>query len=167
LHLSGLIVCIPSEEKLMSKNFVSLTLAAVLLFSSLVLTAAPPASAQEVAGAAPATADAKTQARGEREARAAAKAKRQVADFGTGPRAKVEVKLQDGAKVRGYISQIDDAHFTVVDRKTGARTVAYTEVKSIKNRYLPKWVQVTGWVALGVMVPFVVVSTVVVAQGGN
>ena len=131
----------------MSKNLLTLSLAALLIGSQ--------------GFAAP-----RTYAQG-RDAKSAAKLREKVAEIGTGPRAQVLVKLYDGVKVRGHISEIADDHFTATDKKSGAVQVQYAQVKSLKERYIPKWMKYTGWVAAGIMVPVVISAVVVVAQGGR
>ena len=131
----------------MSKNFLTLSLAVLLV--GLQGFAAPHVYAQGG------------------DAKSAAKFRKKVAEIGTGPRAQVLVKLYDGVKVRGHISEIADDHFTVTDKKSGAVQVQYEQVKSLKETYIPKWMKVSGWVALGIMVPLIVSTVVVVAQGGQ
>jgi hypothetical protein len=51
-----------------------------------------------------------------------------------GSKARVEVKLQDGTKLRGSVSSAGADAFTITDPKTGAsRTVAYAEVARVKE----------------------------------
>ena len=62
------------------------------------------------------------------------KVKAFVAKRGTGPKAKVNVKLKDKTKLKGYISQAGDDSFTLADSKTGqTRTLAYQDVAEIKK----------------------------------
>ncbi|HXT62958.1 MAG TPA: hypothetical protein VN696_07980 [Pyrinomonadaceae bacterium] len=57
--------------------------------------------------------------------------------LGTGTAARVEVKLRDKTKLRGYVEQVADDHFVVVDEKTGATTtVAYPQVKQVQGNNL-------------------------------
>ncbi len=63
---------------------------------------------------------------------AAAKVKEAVARLGTGPAALAEVKLKTGAKLKGYVAEASDEHFTVVGSDGGATRVAYAEVESVK-----------------------------------
>ena len=57
--------------------------------------------------------------------------------LGTGTDARVEVKLKDGKKLKGYISQINDESFTVVEDKTGVATeIPYPQPKQIKGNNL-------------------------------
>lgn len=65
----------------------------------------------------------------------AEQAKIKVAKIGTGQSARVEVKLRDNTKLKGYISEAGSDSFTVTDRKTGAsQAVAYTDVTNVKKQ---------------------------------
>lgn len=62
------------------------------------------------------------------------KVKASVAKRGTGPKAKVNVKLKDKTKLKGYITQAGDDSFTLADSKTGqTRTLAYQDVAEVKK----------------------------------
>ena len=66
---------------------------------------------------------------------ASEKARAAALKAGVGEKAKVEVRLRDETKVKGYISEASADSFTVMDSKTGAaRTFAYSEVSEVKNR---------------------------------
>ena len=72
---------------------------------------------------------------GETEVQRTAKVKAGVARRGTGERSRVTVKLQDGTKLKGYISHAGEDSFAVTDDKTGqASTVAYRDVAQVKGR---------------------------------
>jgi hypothetical protein len=44
----------------------------------------------------------------------------------------VSIKLMDGTKVKGYVTEASDDHFVVTDRKTGqSTTLKYDQVKDI------------------------------------
>ena len=63
------------------------------------------------------------------------KVKADVAKRGTGPKAKVSVKLKDRTKLKGYISNASGDSFTLSDSKTGqARTLAYSDVAEVKKQ---------------------------------
>ena len=52
-----------------------------------------------------------------------------------GPKARVEVKLHNKTKVKGYISESNDEGFFIVDEKTGATThLTYSQVKQVKTK---------------------------------
>jgi hypothetical protein len=62
------------------------------------------------------------------------KVKAFVAKRGTGPKAKVTVKLKDNTKLKGYISGAGDDSFTLADSKSGQlRTLAYQDVAEVKR----------------------------------
>jgi hypothetical protein len=65
----------------------------------------------------------------------AEKARQTVAKIGTGSKAKVEVKLRDSTKLKGYIGSADADSFTLVDEKSGAsRDILFTDVDRVKKR---------------------------------
>lgn len=70
-------------------------------------------------------------------AKFAAKVKREIARLGTGPDARVEVRLRDKTRVAGYVSVAAEDHFAVTDPKTGAVTVVpYPQVRQAKGHNL-------------------------------
>jgi hypothetical protein len=65
----------------------------------------------------------------------AAKVKAAVAKIGIGPDARIEVRLRDETKLKGYVSEANENGFVVVNEKTGVATqVAYPQVKKVKGR---------------------------------
>lgn len=65
------------------------------------------------------------------EVRAAEKVKIKIARLGTGGRT-ISVKLKDKTKIKGYITEIKDDYFVLVNRKNAASTqINYNQVKSI------------------------------------
>jgi hypothetical protein len=66
---------------------------------------------------------------------AAEKVKAAVVKRGTGPKAKVNVKLKDKTRLKGYISNASGDSFTLSDSKTGqVRTLAYSDVAEVKKQ---------------------------------
>src|SRR5882672_9276621 len=60
--------------------------------------------------------------------------KAKVTRLGTGRRARVEVKLKDNAKLKGYIGEIGEQRFTLIDPKRGTvLPIPYDQVQKIKN----------------------------------
>ena len=87
----------------------------------------------------------------EKEARFAEKVKKGVLKLGTGTDARVEVKLRDKTKLKGYISEAGEDSFTVVDAKLGvAKTVAYPQVKQVKGNNLSSGKRVALVVGLAI-----------------
>jgi hypothetical protein len=63
------------------------------------------------------------------------KVKASVTKRGTGPKAKVTVKLKDKTTLKGYISNASGDSFTLSDSKTGqVRTLAYSDVAEVKKQ---------------------------------
>ena len=63
------------------------------------------------------------------------KVKAAVAKRGTGPKAKVTVKLKDKTRLKGYITNASGDSFTLSDSKTGqTRTLAYSDVTEVKKQ---------------------------------
>jgi small nuclear ribonucleoprotein (snRNP)-like protein len=73
----------------------------------------------------------------EKEAKAAEKIKVNVAKLGTGKDARVEVKLKDGTKVKGYVSETSESSFVVMNEKTAVFTeVPYQQTRQVKGNNL-------------------------------
>jgi hypothetical protein len=73
----------------------------------------------------------------EKEARFAEKVKAGISKLGTGEMARVEIKLRDKTKLKGYIKEAGEDSFVLVDTKTGAATtVLYPQVKQVKGNNL-------------------------------
>lgn len=95
--------------------------------------------------------------RSDKESRFADKVKASIAKLGTGREARVELKLRDGKKLKGYVTQIADDHFVVVDVKAGATTVVpYPQVKQVKGNNLSNGVKI----ALVAVIALVVITLV-------
>ena len=70
----------------------------------------------------------------EREARFVEKVKEGVRKLGVGEAARVEVRLRDNTRLKGYISEAGDESFVVVDTRTGNATrLTYPQVKGVKG----------------------------------
>src|ERR1044072_3012674 len=65
-----------------------------------------------------------------------AQAKIEVAQLGLGEKARATITLQNGTKVKGYVSRADENDFVIRDRKTGTpTTISYADVAKVqKNR---------------------------------
>ena len=92
----------------------------------------------------------------EKDARHVQKIKSDIAKIGTGLEAKVEVKLKDGTKLKGFVSEIGNDQFVVTDPKTGTATpVPYPQAQTAKSR--------RGWIIFGVVIAAIIVIGVVAA----
>jgi hypothetical protein len=93
----------------------------------------------------------------EKEAKFVEKVKTNIIKLGTGIDAKVRIKLKDGTKLRGFVSQINNNNFVVVDEKTGRATeVPYPNAKQVKGNNLSTGVTI----AIGVAIFLVVVCLI-------
>ncbi|MGB9178839.1 MAG: hypothetical protein WCB68_06270 [Pyrinomonadaceae bacterium] len=89
------------------------------------------------------------------------KSRADVLKQGTGKDARVEVKLRDNTKVKGYISEAGQDTFTVMDQKTGvSKTVAYADVSQVKKQ--GGGLSSRTWIILGAVAAAVVVVGIVV-----
>ncbi len=62
------------------------------------------------------------------------KIKANIQKRGTGEKKRVEVKMRDGKKLKGYLSQVGEDSFTLTDRKTNQSSViAYRDVAKVKG----------------------------------
>jgi hypothetical protein len=76
-----------------------------------------------------------------------------------GKKSRVTVKLQDGTKLKGNISQAGEDSFTLTDSKTGqSRTLAYTEVAQVKGQGLSTLAKVAIITGIGLGVLIIVVA---------
>ena len=117
-----------------------------------------------VTGASPARAA----TREEKDARFAERVKAGIAKLGTGPDARVEVRLRDKTKLKGHLSEVNGEHFVVADSKTGAATaVAYAQVKQVKGHNLSTGARIAIGVALAVALLIAIAAVAVLVTGGD
>ncbi|HKR58190.1 MAG TPA: hypothetical protein VJS64_00550 [Pyrinomonadaceae bacterium] len=63
------------------------------------------------------------------------KIRESIRKLGLGEDARVEIKLRDGRKLKGYIREANDDSFVVVEPKSGtAVSIPYSDVQQIKGR---------------------------------
>lgn len=87
----------------------------------------------------------------EKAAKQAEKVKANVTKLGTGKDARVEVKLKDGTKLKGYVSQINENSFVVMNEKTATPTeVPYPNAKQVRGHNLSNGVKFA--IAIGLIV---------------
>ncbi len=97
----------------------------------------------------------------EKEARFAQKVKEGIGKLGTGPDARLEVKLRDKTKLKGHVSESGDESFVIVDEKTGmASTVAYPQVKQVKGNNLNQAAEIALGVGI-ILLPIIIVVALV------
>jgi hypothetical protein len=71
----------------------------------------------------------------EKQAAFAAKAKAGIATLGTGVETRIEVRLHDKTKLKGYLNEVSADYFVVTEAATGEATrVSYAEVAQVRGR---------------------------------
>ena len=112
-----------------------------------------------VAGLRPAYANSKE----EKATRFAEKVKAGISKLGTGADARIEVKLRDKTKVKGYVSEAGEDSFVVVDEKTGATsTVTYAQVKQVKGNNLSTAAEIA--IGIGIILLPIAIVVLLVSQ---
>ena len=87
-----------------------------------------------------------------------------IASLGTGTSARVRILLEDKTKYHGYIAEVAEDHFVVVDAKTGATApIAYSEVKGIKGNNLSTGAKIGIGVAVAAAVG--IIAAIVASKG--
>lgn len=95
-----------------------------------------------------------------KEARFVEKLKAGISKLGTGEKAKIEVKMKDGTKLKGFISEANDEQFVVTDAKTGKSTVvAYSQVRKAKGNNLSQNTVFIIALAAIIIIPIILLAT--------
>lgn len=128
-----------------------------VILTGLMLTAAAvvPAGAKNVKEAAPAE-----------------KARATVQKVGVGEKARVEVRLRDNTKLKGYVSAAGADTFDLTDKKTGVtRTIAYADAAQVKKPggglSPTSWAIIGGAAAAAIIVTKVVIYPVLCDGGAG
>lgn len=107
-------------------------------------------------------------AKTDKEAKFAAKVKNELVKLGTGTDARVEVKLRDKTKLKGYVSQINEDSFVVVKDNTNTPVeVSYSQTKQIKGNNLSTGAKIAIGIGIGVAILFVVLYLLVTDGDGS
>jgi len=102
-------------------------------------------------------------AKEEKETRFAEKVKEGISKLGTGVEARVEVKLRNKTKLKGYVSEASEDSFVIVDEKTGTTsTVSYAQVKQVKGKNLSTAAEIA--IGVGVILLPIVIVVLLVSQ---
>ncbi len=90
------------------------------------------------------------------------KIKTNVSRRGTGEKSKVVVKMKDGTKLKGYISQTGEDSFNLTDSKTKqTNAVAYRDVAQVKKQGLSTGAKIALGVGIAVAATAVVLAVAV------
>ena len=100
------------------------------------------------------------QTQSDKQTRAIEQIRENVRKLGVGEDARIEIKLLDGKKIKGYIREANEDDFIVVDAKTNsAVTIDYSQVKKIKGKNRSTAAKVGLEVVKGVVV-FAIVGAI-------
>ena len=89
----------------------------------------------------------------------AEKIKANVTRRGTGEKARVNIKMLNGTKMKGFISQAGDDSFTLTDSKTKQTSIlAYSDVAQVKGTGLSTTSKILIGVGVGVAASVVVLA---------
>ena len=85
------------------------------------------------------------------------KVKTDIARLGTGTDAKIKVKLKDGTKIKGYVMEVNENQFVVMNSKTGqAVPVAYPQVGQVRGNNLSSGVAIAIGIAAALI--FIIIA---------
>lgn len=97
---------------------------------------------------------------GEKTAARAAKMRAELQKLGTGKDARIEVKLADGTKLKGYVSEVWDGSFVIVSDSTNAPVeVPYPQAKKVKGHNLSTGVKIAIAAGLVLLVILILAAT--------
>ena len=99
-----------------------------------------------------------------KEAKHTAKVKAGIAKIGAGKDARIKVKLRDGTKLKGYVSEISDDSFTITDPESGTSTaVLYSNTKQVGGNNLSS----RTIIAIGFLAFIIVIAIILESQKEN
>jgi hypothetical protein len=99
----------------------------------------------------------------EKEIRLAGKVKQGIEKLGSGRETRVELKLRDKTRIKGYVSEISENGFVVTDAKTGAsNNIVYTDVTQVKGNNLSTGAKIAIGVSIAVALT-ILISWLIVA----
>lgn len=101
----------------------------------------------------------------EKAAEFALKVKSEISRLGTGPDARIEVKLRNKTKLKGFVSSIGEESFVVTSDKTGVTTeVPYPDVAKVKGNNLSTGAIIAIAAGIGVGVTFLIIYLIYLAN---
>lgn len=96
------------------------------------------------------------------------KIKAKIAKLGTGEKAKAQIKLRSGEKIKGYVGRAGENDFTMTEKKTGqTKTVAYADVVEVKKPGLAKGTKIALVVGIGVVATAAILAIAITHSLGN
>jgi hypothetical protein len=103
-----------------------------------------------------------------KQARLTEQVKEGISKLGTGPDARVEVKLYDKTKLKGYLQEVTSEYFVVADPGTGMATkVLYPQVKQVKGHNMSSGARIAVSIAIAAAVLITVFMLIGRAAAGS
>ena len=86
-------------------------------------------------------------------------------ELGTGPDARIEVRLRDKSKLKGYVSKVGEDSFVIADPKTGTETaVPYPAVTKATGKNLSTGAIIAISILAGVGIVLLILWAIVVSN---
>jgi len=80
------------------------------------------------------------------------KIKTKITRLGVGEKSRAQIKLRNGQKIKGYVSNASEDNFSLTDRKSGqTNTIAYADVVDVKKPGMTKRTKIIIGVTIGVV----------------
>lgn len=91
------------------------------------------------------------------ETKRAEKVRTEIRRLGTGPDARIKLKLRDKTKLEGYVGEANENDFTVVNAHNGtSTTVAYPQVGTARGNNLSGGVKIAIGIAVAVGLTYLI-----------
>ena len=102
------------------------------------------------------------QSSGKDEAKGVEKIKAKIAKLGVGEKARAQIKLRNGQKIKGYVSSAGQDDFAFTERTSGkTTTVGYADVVEVRKPGLSRGAKIAIGVGIGVGVLAIFAAIVV------
>lgn len=80
------------------------------------------------------------------------KIKTKITRLGIGEKARAQIKLRNGQRIKGYVSNVGEKDFALTDGKSGqTTTISYADVVEVKKPGMSKRTKILLGVGLGVV----------------
>lgn len=96
-----------------------------------------------------------------KEEKRAIEVEQKLKKMGTGERVRVKAKLYSGTQYDGYLSQVTDDEFTVVDKAGKANTVKYSDVRSIGGKNLSTGAKIGIGIGIGAAATLLIIFAII------
>ena len=96
------------------------------------------------------------------------KIKTKITRLGIGEKARAEIKLRNGQKIKGYVSNAGEKDFALTDSKSGqTTTIAYADVVEVKKPGMSKRTKILIGVGIGVVATAAILAWAVTHSFGD